>query len=410
MHVVLKRGIQLGLALGLCLGVWLLLRPEPIMVDAAAVTRGPMQITVDEEGVTRIRERYVVSAPLAGRLQRITLDPADPVRADETIIATIEPTPPELLDPRAIARAEARVRGAGAALARASAVLERAQAEYELAERELARVARAFDSNAANQSELDEARTAERTASRSLDVAADERDIARFELDVARAALLYARGESPDDTASGRMHLTSPIDGAVLRVLRESVTVVAPGEPLIEVGDPRDLEIVIDVLSADGVRIDAGDRVVIDHWGGAEPLDARVRLVEPSAFTHVSALGIEEQRVNVIAEFVSPPEQRLSLGDRFRVEARIIIWETDNALLAPSSSVFRVDDGFAVFVVDDGVAELTPVAVGRRNGRVTQILGGLSPGDAVVLHPSDRLGPGSRIRVRPLNTVGVRRR
>lgn len=380
------------------------LRPQPVMVDLAEASVGPMRLTVDEEGKTRIRERYVVSSPLMGRLRRITLDAGDVIRAEDTVLAVIEPTDPSLLDPRELAQAEARVRAAEAAVRQSSAYLDRAQAAYDFAESELGRRIEASERGATTPRELDQAKSAERTTREELRAAEHAKEIAEFDLEVARSALLFARGE--DDVATiARMELRSPIDGQVLRVFQESVAVVSPGTPLLEVGDARDLEIVIDVLSTDAVRTTPGDRVIIEHWGGDESLEAVVRLVEPSGFMKVSALGIEEQRVNVIADFVTPAEQRASLGDAFRVEARIVVWERDDVLQVPTSAAFRDGERWAVFMVNDHRAQVRHIQIGRQSGRTTQVLSGLEPGDRVVLHPGDKLSDGVRVAERQRSTL-----
>jgi HlyD family secretion protein len=373
------------------------MRPQPVPVDAAHVMRAPMQVSVDEEGKTRIRDRYVVSSPLTGRLRRITLDPGDAVTAQQTILAIIEPTNPELLDARALAEAEARVRAAEAAVRQADAGMERARIAYDFAENELTKITNAFEGGAANPRELDNAQTKDRTASEEYRAAQFGREIASFELEVARSALLYAQGETEIDDRA-RMALQSPIDGVVLRVMQESVAVVMPGTPLIEVGNPTDLEVVIDVLSTDGVNIEPGQRVIIEHWGKPAPLAGVVRLVEPSAFTKISALGIEEQRVNVIADFVTPELERASLGDGFRVEAKIVIWEHDAVLQIPTSAAFRTGEQWSVFLINvDDVVTMRAIETGRRSGRTTEVLDGLVEGDRVILHPSDQLSEGTHI-------------
>lgn len=388
-------GVALAAAGGLAAALW----PRPVAVDAAPAVVDSMRLTVDEEGRTRIRERYVVSSPLTGRIRRIALDPGDEVFADATVVAVLEPTDPSLLDARAVAEAEARVRAAEAAVRRADAALTRANAAYDIAEIELGRVTEAFRDGAATELERDRARAEERAAGESRREAAFSTEIARFEMEVAQSALLYARGEvEPGERV--RWEVPSPIDGVVLRVFRESAAVVGPGTPLVEIGDPRDLEIVIDVLSTDGVNIEPGQRVIITQWGKPEPLEAVVRLVEPSAFTKTSALGIEEQRVNVIADFVSPPSERATLGDGFRVEASIVTWESGDALVIPSSALFRDGDSWAVFAVERGRAALRRIEVGAQSERFAQVVAGLEPGDLVVPYPSDRLADGIRVRVR----------
>jgi len=375
------------------------LKPKPVEVDTSIAQFGTLMVSVDEEGKTRIRERYSVSSPLVGRLRRITLDAGDPVKAQETALAVIEPTNPDLLDSRALAEAEARVRAAQAAMRQSGATLESARAATDFSENELARIANAFNQGAANKHELDSAQTAQRTAIENHRAAEYGQEITQYELEVAQSALLYAKGES-DLSEQARMALTSPIDGVVLRVLQESVAVVNPGTPLIEIGDPLDLEIVIDVLSTDAVGIRPGQRIIIEHWGGNTPLQARVRLVEPSAFTKISALGIEEQRVNVIADFVTPETDRSTLGDGFRVEASIIVWEEPGILYVPTSAIFRTGERWTLFRIDENQARLTDIEIGKQNGTSTQVLSGLTENDQVVLHPSDQIIDGVQIRVR----------
>lgn len=398
-------GLLIG---GACVAaLFIALRPQPVPVDVAPVTIGPMQVTVEEDGRTRIRERYVVSSPLVGLLRRITLDPGDRVEAESTVLAVIEPTDPTLLDARSLAEAEGRVRAAEAAVRQAQASLESAKATYDLAEIELARVSSAYKEDAANLTELDRARTEERRAGEERRAAVFSKEIAEYELEVARSAMLFASGDT-EGAEQYRMPLYSPISGAVLRLFQESVAVVSPGTPLLEVGDPQDLEIVIDVLSSDGVNIKPGQRVIVEHWGRPEPLEAIVRLVEPSAFTKVSALGIEEQRVNVIADFISSSDQRASLGDGFRIEGSVVTWEQDQTLQVPTSAVFRGGERWSVYVIIDGKAEVRTVEVGHTNARMTEIMSGLAEREEVVLHPSDKLTDGIRVHQRKIESMASR--
>lgn len=389
--------IVVGLAL--FAGAVYALIPQPTPVDVADVVLAPMNQTVDEEGKTRIRERYVVSSPLGGRLRRITLDPGDQVTAEQSVLAIIEPTDPQLLDARAHAEAEARVRAAQAAVQRNEATMNRAQAAAAFAEDELARLRIAHEGGGANPRELAQAELANKTAIEDFRAAQFALEIAQFELELAQSALLYTRG-GEEDNGRGQLLIQSPITGDVLRVFQESVAVVTPGTPLLEVGDRVDLELVIDVLSTDAVRILPGQRVLIDHWGGDGALEAVVRLVEPSAFTKVSALGIEEQRVNVIADFVTPADRRATLGDGYRVDASIIVWEAAEVLQIPTSAAFRDQDRWAVFVVEDELAILRQIEVGQRNGSHTQVVSGLGAGDIVITHPSDAITDGARVQAR----------
>lgn len=374
--------------------------PRPVAVDVAEVTRGPLRVVVEEEGQTRVRDRYVVSSPIGGRLRRVRVEEGEPTVAGQTLLAAVDPAEATIPDPRALAEAEARVRVAQAALERAKPEVERARAEYEFAETESRRITEAFERAAVSPHEMDEAQTRKRTAEASLRSAEFAEEVARFELRLAETALLRARPRSESDPEPGAFEIRAPVDGRVLRVLQESATVVAPGTPLVEVGDPADLEIVIDVLSTDAVRIRPGAVVTLHRWGGGRPLDARVRLVEPAAFTKVSALGVEEQRVNVIADFTGPREERDGLGDAYRVEAAIEVWARDDVLRVPTSAMLRRGDRWAVFVESGGRASLRLVEVGERSAESAQVLGGLAAGERVIVYPGDQVRDGARVRVR----------
>jgi HlyD family secretion protein len=370
--------------------------PRPVPVDVAAVSRGPMIVTVDEDGRTRIKERYVVSAPLAGRLLRIELHPGDCVEAGKTVIAAIEPSDPSLLDARAREEAEARLGAARAALDQAGPNLERARTAHSFAASELRRIRKAFENRAATRAEFDAVEQRERTTHEEMRAAEFALRIAEFERNLAQAALSHG-GDGGVTGGRLRFEISSPITGRVLRRFQESATVVSPGSQLVEVGDPADLEVEVDVLSRDAVRIKPGDRVLLEDWGGAAPLTARVRLVEPAAFTKVSSLGVEEQRAYVVADFVDPPEKRATLGDAYRVEARIVVWESDNVLKVPAGALFRHGDDWAVFVLARGRVEVRPVKLGQRNASEAEVITGLTAGDTVVQYPSDRIRAGVRV-------------
>ena len=380
--------------------------PEPVEVDLAQAEQGAIRVTVDQDGKTRIREKYVVSAPLAGRVLRIDMDPGDEVQAGDTLLANIEPRDPELLDARTIAQAEARVNAAEATLEKMEPLLEEVTANQLYAESELRRVqdARTQNPAAISQSEVESRLLASRTQSALLRSAQQNKEIARFELDQARAALIRSRPPSenppPAENNGWNFPIRSPIDGRVLRVFQESSAVVTAGTPLLEVGDPTDLEVEIDVLSRDAVKIEPGALVLLEHWGGERVLQGRVKLVEPSAFTKISTLGVEEQRVNVIVTLVDPPQDRTELGDGFRVEARIVVAEAADVLKVPTSALFRTGDNWAVFRVKDGVAYEQIVEIGLENGLEAEIRAGLSPGDAVIVHPGDEVADGTKIRKR----------
>lgn len=360
--------------------------PTPIEVDTAVIQRGSLQVTVDREGTTRVRERYIVSAPLAGRIMRIELHPGDPVERDKTVLAIIEPGDPSLLDPRALAEAEARERAAEEASKLAESNLQQARSEA-------ARARKIGTARGISEEELDRAIYRERAASFAL-------RIAEYEHDLALAALQSSRPSQPGENGSTHLEIRSPITGSVLEVMQESSRTIPVGAELMKVGDLTYLECVIDVLTTDAVKIANGAKVWLEHWGGDQPLLGRVRLIEPAAFTKVSALGVEEQRVNVLVDLVEPRSSWKSLGDGFRVEARILIWEGQDLLKAPAGALFRQGETWATFRLHQGRAQLTPVQTGHSNGLETEILSGLAAGDRVILHPSDRIHDGARVRAR----------
>lgn len=374
--------------------------PAPVPVDLAEVRRGPLQVTVDEDGKTRVKERYVVSAPLAGQLLRIELDSGDKVYAAQTLLASIAPSDPKLLDPRDLAEAEARVQVAKANAEQATARVKALEEAKVLAQHHFDRIKPLQERGVATAEERDEREFQHLIAKANVDAAAFAKQVAEFEVKLAEAALIRTRGSNGDTTDDGHFQIHSPVDGHVLRVIQKSATIVAPGTQLIEVGDANDLEVEADVLSADAARIRLGAKVVLEHWGGDEPLHGRVRVIEPSGFTKVSALGVEEQRVNIIIDLDDEPAKRAALGDGYRVEARIVIWEADDVLQVPAGALFRIGADWAVFVVGGDRAELRIVEVGRNNGVAAQILKGLEAGDNVILHPSDRITAGTSVVAR----------
>ncbi|MCG8651831.1 MAG: HlyD family efflux transporter periplasmic adaptor subunit [Pirellulales bacterium] len=369
------------------------IRPVPVLVDTAMAKRGPMEVTIDEDGITRIRERYVVSTPLTGRLLRITFDVGDAVEAHDTILARMEPTDPTLLDPRAVAQAKARVRAAERKQSAAKAELAKAVAAVNFAESEMGRARRMLDQNAASEVEFAEKELEFQQKTEDARAAGFAVDIAEYELELEKAALLLTDPQSGQPSEM-ELAINAPIAGRILRIYQESTTVVTAGSQLMEIGDPTDLEIVADVLSRDAVRMKSGAPVRLEHWGGEQALKGRVRLVEPSGFTKLSALGVEEQRVNAIIDLVDPPQTRPTLGDNFRVDCRIVIWRASDVLQVPTSSLFRIDGQWTVFTVVNGIAKETPVEIGHNNGQQAEVLQGLSEGVTVVVHPGDAVVDG----------------
>lgn len=365
--------------------------PQPVLVDVAIVQRGPLEVAVAEDGQTRVRDRFIVAAPISGTLDRIALEPGSEIRRDD-VIGRIRPPAASLLDPRSRDEATARLAAALAHRRLAEVAIARASAARDLAVREADRARRLVAREAIPVAELDRLELAERTAIADRAAADLDRSAAQAEVDVARAAL----GDGRMPGALDAVPIVSPAAGRVLKVVRDSAGPVVAGAALLELGDPRMLEVVIDVLSSDATRIAPGMPVVLDGWGGERPLRGRVRLIEPAGFTRLSALGVEEQRVKVIAALDDAPG---SLGDGFRVEARIVVWRGD-ALVAPVSAVFRDHDRWAVYVIDGGSARLAPVEIGHRGRAEVEILSGVAPGATVVLHPGDKVVPGARLAIR----------
>jgi HlyD family secretion protein len=367
------------------------LRPTPVRVEVSQVKSGPLTVTVDAEGKTRARDRFVVAAPVTGRLARITLHRGD-AAAEGAVVARIEPLPMAPLDPRQLAEAKARVAAAEQLKHEAEAGVERVRAECEQARRELARAEKLVETGDVSRQEFERARSAEQTCRQQLEAARYRASAAASEVEVAKAALLAVeRAGQSGGTAT--VLVRAPVGGRVLRVAEESERVVMAGAPLIELSNPT-LEIVVDVLSSDAVKVKPGAAVSVEGWGGEQSLPARVRLIEPSGFTKVSALGVEEQRVNVIADFVEP---HVPLGDGYRVEVKIVVWEKLDALKAPTSALFRRGEDWAAFVVENEIARLREVQAGRRTPFEAEILGGLKEGEEVIEHPPNELKDGARV-------------
>jgi HlyD family secretion protein len=391
-----KRAVAFSIIAGL-LGavlVWAY-RPRPIAVETALVTEGLFQAVVEEDGRTRVRERYVVSAPLAGRVMRVSVRPGDAVSAGSRI-AIVLPTVPSLLDPRTRKELEEKIGAAEALAEEATARLERARALVQQTEKDVQRVRTLFQRGAATNQQLEREELILRTNERDLIAAERRKHASEHELDQARAWL--KRYDEPN--GDQRFEITSPVAGRVLRVMQESEIVVSGGTPLVEIGDPADLEIIVDVLTTDAVRIKPGAKVAIQRWGGAEDLHGKVRLVEPGGFTKISALGVEEQRVWVVVELTTPREGWAALGHGYRVEARITTDEITNATVVPASALFRRGQAWAAFVIQEDRANERPVQVLRTSGRLAAVGSGLRPGDRVVVFPPSSLQRGNRVRTR----------
>jgi HlyD family secretion protein len=383
--------VSAAIVAGIAWSIW----PQPILIETATVTKGRFVATVDEDGKTRIRERYIVAAPLAGRLSRVRLKAGDGVKSDD-IIATIFSSPTPLLDPRSRREAEERLGTAEAAQERAKALVDRAQAQSAQADQELTRTRTLVERAASTAQALERAELAKRVADRDLRAAEFQLHATQHELDQTRALLAKYTdsGGSPPDEWS----VTAPVSGLILKVGQESETIVQPGTPILEIGDPRDLEIVVDVLSTDAVQIKPGADVVVEHWGGLGTLSGRVRRVEPAAFTKVSTLGVEEQRVNVLIDILDPLEKWSGLGEAYQVDTKIVVFTQDDATIVPSGALFRRGGDWNVFVVENGRAQERPVTLIRRSGATAALASGVKSGDILIVYPNDRVRPGIRVR------------
>ncbi len=386
----------LALIFLIVVGLW----PRPVPVEAGSVTRGPLVVTVDEEGMTRVKNRYVIAAPVGGQLRRIDWKAGAVVEAGKTVLAVIEGGGADFLDARTQAQAEARVRAAEAAREAAAAQRERARAAEKMFAGDFARLKQLFAQNVLSAQEFDAAQMRATTAAQEERAAEFSLKVADFEWQQARA--LLTRGQPGG--GGEPLVITSPVNGRILRVFQESARMVPGGFSLLEVGDPTDLEVRIEVLSRDGVAIQPGARVMLEQWGGAAPLAARVRHVEPSAFTKISALGVEEQRVYVLADFTDALEKRPTLGDNYRVEARVVVWESVATLRVPAGALFQRAGVWQTFVVEGGAARLRAVKIGRSNGVETEVVDGLAEGTQVVVYPGDKVGDGTRVA--PLSVSG----
>ena len=388
-----------GFGLTIALGLVYAFKPQPILVDIVTLKRGPMMVTLDEEGETRVRDVYVLSAPVAGRALRIDAEVGDPVRARETVVAQIQPTDPSFLDRRSRAQAVAAEKAASAAMTLSRAELNQAEAELDFAESELERAKRLRSESAIAERALDLAESLFRIKQAAVAMATSALEMRAFELENARAQLVSPVDGAGDGEACDCVPITSPVDGRFLEILRKSEGVVQPGQALVEIGDPDNLEIAADFLSADAVQIEPGQKALIEDWGGT-PLEGRVRRVDPAGFTKVSALGIEEQRVNVIVDFDQSADERRRLSHGYRVEVRVLLWEDDDALTLPLTALFRDGERWAVFVEEDGRARLRHVEIGWRNGLEAEITDGVDAGMSAVRHPSDQVSDGVLIEAR----------
>lgn len=372
------------------------MRTKPLEIETATVQSGPLVVSVLEEGKTRIRHRYTISPPIAGSLNRIALRAGDPIVAGKTVLATIQPLPAAFLDPRSRAEAEARLKGAEAAKQQRDSQLQRARTALELAEKEMGRVKTLRGTGAVSARDFDAAENQADVLTREVNAAEFGLQMAEFERAQAAAVL----DQDPKGEAAKSLDIVSPINGYVLQVFEESARAVTAGLALMEIGDIQDLEAEIEMLSSDAVGVQRGATASIEQWGGDRPLKGIVTLVEPGGFTKISALGVEEQRVKVRVDFAEPLPAGRTLGDRYRVEARIVTWQSDRVVQVPTGALFRRGADWTTFTVVNGHAKLTKVEIAHQNGVAAEVLSGLKEGDTVILHPPDSLTDGTVVKAK----------
>ncbi len=395
----LRKGLIIAIAVGIAGLIAWGFAPRPAGVDVREVVRGPLSVTVTEEGKTRVIDRYVVSAPIEGYARRIELEVGDAVAAGQELVH-LDPLRSATLDPRSQAEAEAGVNAAQAALSAANEAVTAVTAEADRARNEYERMRRLASQGLISQNELDAARAAWRSSEARQRSAEFNVEVSRGQLEVARAALDYAAASPTAGDAHHSVTVAAPVDGRVLKVIRESEGAVRQGGELIEIGDPAALEVQVELLSQDAVKLRPGMPVRLLRWGGPATLQAAVRRIEPTGFTKVSALGVEEQRVVVICDILSPVEDWQSLGDGYRVEAEFVIWEEQDVLQVPTSALFRRGEEWAVFVIRNGRATIEPVELGARSGLAAQVVSGIGEGDQVIIYPGDRVHDGARVQSR----------
>lgn len=388
MRRALKRIIFGAVIAGLVVLIALALRTRPLQVETASVTRGPLEVTIDEDGETRARERYTLAAPVAGQLSRIDLHEGDHANTS-TVIATITPLP---IDPRQKAELEAQIQSAEALQLEANKQVARRVSDHDQTQRDLWRAQQLARTSLISRQALEQAQTAEAAAVRELEAAEFREKSATAEIARARAGLISLEAQRGEKSRAVVVRPPSP--GRILRILEKSERVVSAGTPLVVLSNPHRIEVVVDLLSTDAVKVQAGAPARIENWGGAAPLRGIVRLVEPYGYTKVSALGVEEQRVNAVIDFIDQPD---GLGDGYRVDARIVIWQRSDVVKAPVSALFRSGDSWNVFTVEQAVAVQRPVEVGQRNSLEAEITKGLTPGAELILHPSTEVKDGMRV-------------
>lgn len=391
-----RKGLTIGAVMLVVVGVVYAFWPKPTLVDIGTVTRGPMTLTINEEARTRVREAYTVSAPVSGRLLRVDAEPNDIVQQAQTIVARMLPSSPPTLDAREREQARTAVQAAEASLRVEQANMKKAVADNTLAITNLKRATERREIETISQSAFEQAQQEAEAAEAALDNAKAAISLREAELANAQAALIGV--EESGQGLSETIDIKAPINGRILQVLQESEVVLAAGTPILEIGNvDDDLEIIVELLSTDAVQVTEGDKAMIQNWGGSESLSGVVERIDPFGFTKFSALGVEEQRVHAIIRFTDMDRENVKLGHGFRVEVQIVVWDSNDTTIVPSSALFRKNGQWAVFIVENGTARLREVSVDRNNGTEANVLDGLEPDDRVVLYPASELEDGTSV-------------
>ncbi|MES9832680.1 MAG: HlyD family efflux transporter periplasmic adaptor subunit [Candidatus Thiodiazotropha sp. DIVDIV] len=375
-------------------------KPKPISVDLLTLEPGELVVTIDEEGETRVRDVFTLSAPISGLAMRIDAEVGDEVVANETLLAEIEPIDPTLLDPRSEAQARADIRAAEANHIQAEASVKEARLELDFALSELRRARSLKQDAVISTRELESTERTYQTRQAALETAIANRQARQAELDRANAELISPTEPRSNSEACQCVPIRAPVNGRILKIAHKSEGVVSAGEPLLEIGDPGKLEIVVDLLSSDAVKVEAEQLVFIENWGGEQILNGQVRRIEPFGFTKISALGIEEQRVNVIIDFTSPKADWARIAHGYQVDVRIVLWQGDKVLKLPLTALFRDGNAWAVFVEQNGLAIQRQINIGRRTGFEAEVIDGLASGERIIVHPSDKIADGVLIEAR----------
>jgi HlyD family secretion protein len=396
----IKNLVKLIIVLGLIAFFVYSMLPQPLAIDSYSVKKSDIIVTVEGEGQTRIHDIYTVSTPIDGRVTRVEIEAGDYVFAAESVIANMYPSNPAFLDRRTEIQAQADVEGAKAALALATARVKQAKTELEYNLADNKRIKQLFAKKLISETDMEKSDLHIKTLQAELETVVSNEKLMQSRLEAAKTNLLQPDNADlaiDSENSDCQICIKSPVDGMVLRILHKSESIVPVGTPLVEIGDPEDLEAKIEMLSTNAVKVKVGDKALLKNWGGDHDINAVVRTIEPSGFTKISALGIEQQRVNIILNLTDPIEKWKQLGDAFRIEAEIIIDSAENVLVVPLSALFRQNQQWSVYKIVDDVTQLQKVEIGKRNDRYAEIKNGLQENDEIVLYPGNKISDNIKI-------------